>query len=186
MKGLQQAICKDLMNELKQIEFRETCFCKCHLKECHISPWSQNEFRNMRWTDVGGHVCTPWSLMGSMLGWLDDGAIDALIWAYSSKYYGPHTILQECTPYFDVDIFRRILANVDDSPRSLYSFEAARPSNTQVEASEESRPQRSGNRIMMRPQQACTIVTLSSAPQWTSGCRPRGNGCTRGTTTWAF
>ena len=183
VKGLQQAICKDLMNELKQMEFRETCFCKCHLKECNISPWSQKEFRNMRWTEAGGNVCTPWSLMGSMLGWLDDGAIDALIWAYSSKYYGPHTILQECTPYFDIDIFRRILANVDDSPRSLYSFEAARPSNTQEEASEEVSPSKN-QKIVMRPQQACTIVSLSSSPQWTSGCRPRGNGCTRGTTTW--
>ena len=138
-KGLPKSIRNDMMTELKQMEFKETRFCKSCLQVCSVSPWSVDEFRHTRWTEAGGDVCTPWSLMGALMGWLDEGAIDAMIWAYSSKYYGPHTILQECTPHFDSDVFTTILANVDDSPRSVYSFWAGNPNNTEERDSEEGR-----------------------------------------------
>ena len=32
---------------------------------CFISPRDEPEFRHARWSEIGGHSCTPWSAMGS-------------------------------------------------------------------------------------------------------------------------
>eukprot|EP00959_Pyramimonas_sp_CCMP1952_P334091 6996786-Pyramimonas_sp.AAC.1 len=76
-----------------------------------------------RWTEAGGNVCIPWCKMGKQLGWLDDGSVSALIWAYSSKFYAPDTILQECVTGFDFSAFEEIMGKQDPlSPTSVFAI----------------------------------------------------------------
>ena len=120
-RWLKRSCLKMLLDAYAQMEFKETAWCStCH-GLCFLNPRANPRCRSAWWTEGGGNTCTPWTLYGKSLGWLDPESTSALTWAFSAKYYGVDTLLQECTPLFDTMIFQEILTvpNVD-SPRSIH------------------------------------------------------------------
>ena len=112
---------RELCRFLATVEFKETAYCLVHRRECLVNLRATPELVGLRWTEAGGNVCTPWSFMGSQLGWLEDGAMTALIWLFACKFHGPDCILQECTPGFDATFFQDLLQQPHiDIPCSLY------------------------------------------------------------------
>ena len=79
-----------------------------------MSPRSDPIFGKMRWTEVGGNVCRPWSKMGAQHGIIDAATLPMLVWIYSMRFYEPDDILNECVPEFDPNILLRVL-NEDDN-----------------------------------------------------------------------
>jgi hypothetical protein len=122
-RRLQKSILREMLLTLSKVEFKEMCHCIVHDCCCYVNPHAVPEYATSRWTECGGNVCTSWSRFGKHLGWLDEGGMSALVWVFSAKYYGPHTLLQECTPDFDSAVFTQILCEASpDSPRSLYGL----------------------------------------------------------------
>lgn len=60
---------------------------------------------------VAGNTCVPWSQRGKNMNWLHEASIPFLAWILGLLQAEalPVVIVQECTPLFDVDMFREVL-----------------------------------------------------------------------------
>ena len=91
----------ELSSVLSKCEFKTRCWCRSHLAECPVSPRSDPNVADMFWVEGAGTTCTPWSGMNKESPkWLDACTLPLLCWAFSTRYYEPDAVLQECTPRF--------------------------------------------------------------------------------------
>ena len=121
-KKLSSRLLRELLFAFRDIEFREKSYClECNC-ECFIHPWSDKSLEGYVWVEYGGNNCIPWSRIGAAAGWLHTATFSCLAWAFSSRFYEPSKVLQECAPGFDQPIFRQIMADAENNgPRSAYS-----------------------------------------------------------------
>ena len=99
---------------LGRAHFNEKAPCSFCKRDCYVSPRSDPIFGKMRWTEVGGNVCRPWSKMGAQHGIIDAATLPMLVWIYSMRFYEPDDIINECVADFDPNILLRVL-NEDDN-----------------------------------------------------------------------
>ena len=85
----------------------DQAFCYRHECNCPIFPdgLAGHQFH----LEIAGSVCTPWSLQGAGLGWLDPASLPFMVWAIQLKKAQPHAFLHECTPSFPVDVLAQIV-----------------------------------------------------------------------------
>jgi hypothetical protein len=100
-RQLSRRLLYDLCQSLKGLEYKEKAYCCVHDQECLIHPRSSDDLKDSVWVEGGGNCCTAWSQIGGRDGWLHSSALPCLVWVYSTKYYEPDKLLQECSPGFD-------------------------------------------------------------------------------------
>ena len=106
---------EEMSEILKTTEFNETDYCFQHSGQCPICPRVNKEFRDSYWVECAGHTCCPWSNMRRLSGgWLDKSTLPFLIWAFSTRFFEPDTILEENVMSFDHQFLTDIL-NSDGS-----------------------------------------------------------------------
>jgi hypothetical protein len=112
-----------LTSVLEKCEFKEEVPCCRHNCLCKVHPASDPRYRDAHWVEAGGNICTPWSLIGANTGWLDWATLSCLVWSFSTRFYEPRALVQECAPAFDQLPFKQALCaeHTDDMPKSLYS-----------------------------------------------------------------
>ena len=58
------------------------CHCYKHNRCCRI--WPENSQNTMH-LEVAGVTCTPWSMSGKQLGWLDPNSVPCIVWMFSMQ-----------------------------------------------------------------------------------------------------
>ena len=111
-------------------------------------------------------MCGPWSRNGSRSAWADYGSIGASVWAYSSRYYQPDAIIQECMPSFDQEPFQETLCTCcqEDVPHSLY----IRPCHEEEESQRQrgQRHYRHDSKIFNTTDGSVVAERIVPAPMW--------------------
>ena len=95
-----RAMMNEMLEILQHTEVNATDYCVKHKKQCSISPRDVKELAGDYWVECSGNTCCPWSSMSDHSGWLDAATLPFLVWAISSRYYEPDTLLQENVPGF--------------------------------------------------------------------------------------
>jgi len=106
---LTDSLLQSLEHILGNASFSEEAWCYKHQCMCPISPRSDPELRGLRWIEVGGHTCNPWSNMGSKNQFLDSATLPALAWVWSCRYFQVDDLVTECTPAFKPEPFLDIM-----------------------------------------------------------------------------
>ena len=83
------------------------CYCYAHERMCPVWPTEGN---NTLHVEVGGNTCAPWSSSGKHFGWLDPESIPCVAWIHSLRLSAPSIVVNECTPFFDVEVLERVFA----------------------------------------------------------------------------
>ena len=82
-----------------------TAYCHRCDQQCPVAPEvGKNEFV----FEIISPTCTPWSLRGSQLGWLDEANLPLLMWPWELQARPCHLWLLECTPTIDLDYIREV------------------------------------------------------------------------------
>ena len=112
-----------LTSVLETCEFQEQVYCGRHKKLCSVHPASDPRYADAVWVEAGGNNCCPWSLIGSNSGWLDKATLPCLVWFYSTRFYEPRALIQECAPALDELPVKQALCfePTSDIPKSIHS-----------------------------------------------------------------
>ena len=91
------------------VEFNLLAKCVKHGRMCPISPRHDQRLRDMYWIESAGNTCCPWSSMSPTAIWLDKSTLPFVVWAYSTRFYEPDTIIEENVPQFQKEVLHNIL-----------------------------------------------------------------------------
>ena len=87
-------------------EVPATGYCVRHKAMC---PYKPVVARGDIWMELGGNTCTPWSMSGKKLGFLDFHSSVALVWGFAlaglPKMQTPDVIINENVPRWPADAF---------------------------------------------------------------------------------
>ena len=80
-------------------QFQQSDHCLVCDQLCQIIPTLDS---GTLWLEVAGTTCCPWTGMNSSErgNWVDSATLPCLVWAFSTKQFGAHLIVHECTPRF--------------------------------------------------------------------------------------
>ena len=117
---------KEMMEVLGKVEFNDCGVCMVHQQMCHISPRDVTDLEDAYWVEAAGNTCCPWSPMSPGDGWLSKDTLPFLVWAYSTRFFEPDTVLEENVINFQHEQLHSILA--ENGPGVLKST-STRPMN---------------------------------------------------------
>ena len=104
-----RAFLEEAWVEIQKTPPLEKAHCFACNQGCQVHP--PPEVRGTRlYINVSGNTCTPWSTMGSRMGWLHESSIVLLAWLWSLVESRPELIVNECTHRFDVEAFESLLS----------------------------------------------------------------------------
>jgi hypothetical protein len=82
-------------------------FCKKHQKPCPFCPPEgflkdrNGTLGRTFWLDVAGVICTPWSMQGIQMGWLDEHSLPTIVYCHMLSKCKVDCALIECVPRLD-------------------------------------------------------------------------------------
>ena len=109
-KACTEGMFQELMVYLDKVDFpaHSRASCSIHDRQCFVhGPPLPAPDDNIRLVQAG-NSCIDWSSMGKLDGWLGDGLLPFLVWAYETRAQRPDWIIQECTVRFDSSMMDRI------------------------------------------------------------------------------
>ena len=121
MRGGRQAVfrsvgvaqCKELVSHMRALTAEDPIkletFCTLHDRVCPlINPLVRVGKMNI-WS--GGNRCLDWSAFGKQAQWSGRDTVPFIIWCFSILSARPDVVIQECTPRFDLSVFREVLGD---------------------------------------------------------------------------
>lgn len=88
--------CDNIKIVLSNVHFNEKVYCNFCEDFCYFTPRADPLLKHMRWTEIAGSVCRPWSSMGGLAGYLHEATLPMFVWAYSVAYFEPDDVALEC------------------------------------------------------------------------------------------
>ena len=106
-----------MMEILTSVEFNKYDHCLVHNKPCPISP-RDGGYPKAYWVEGTGNTCCPFSNMSvgkdCANAWLDKATLPFLVWAVSSRYFEPDSIIEENVVNFQHTELHSILAQTGE------------------------------------------------------------------------
>eukprot|EP00959_Pyramimonas_sp_CCMP1952_P017347 368350-Pyramimonas_sp.AAC.1 len=66
-----------VLGEIDWLNVEALCWCYMCQNYCRVTPPIGP---NTIWIEIGGNTCTPWSIKGYQLGWLDPESLPSICW----------------------------------------------------------------------------------------------------------
>ena len=114
-RSMGKALFDELCTQLQSLAFQETAYCEEHGKHCCISPKATAELADCFWIEIAGTTCTPWSVMGNQMGWLDRHTLPCLVFFFSLRFFEVDQIAHECVPNFDFKSIEQIMSDTSET-----------------------------------------------------------------------